>query len=171
MTTPIRSNIAIIMQRNSITKKLKIAVVLLILIFVISYAVFNSRIFIAGPQIHIESPQNGALISDSPLIHIKGNVENIAYLRLNGREIYTDESGVFEEALLLSNGYNIIQLVAKDRFDREEMAELQIVYSGEEIDFEERFEEAAPVGTTTLSDELDSVATSTPEENSATTSE
>ena len=42
--------------------------------------------------------------------------------------IYTDENGNFSETLLLQDGYNIIQFTAKDKFNREVMETLELVY-------------------------------------------
>ena len=38
---------------------------------------------------------------------------------MNGRPIYTDENGDFEEELILASGLNIIELKARSRFGRE----------------------------------------------------
>jgi len=121
------------MAHNQTSKIVRITVFAFLFLFVIGYAIFNSRIFIAGPQIEITSPQNGSLVEDSPLIQIEGVARNIAYLWLNNKEIYTDENGLFKESLLLHNDYNIIKITTKDRFEREITQKLQIVYSGPSI--------------------------------------
>lgn len=115
---------------------MKISAIILFVFGLIGYSLFNSRIFIAGPQITIQEPQNGALIEEKPLIEVSGLAENIAYLRLNGRQIYTDENSFFEEALLLNPGYNIIQLEAEDKFGRGIKKIIEVVYDGDFAELE-----------------------------------
>jgi hypothetical protein len=94
---------------------------LIILLFcgaiIFVYAFLNSRIFIAGPQIIIESPENGLVFSD-PLIEIVGKAINTSFIKLNNNQIYVDENGIFKEKLLLPPGISIISLTASDRFNR-----------------------------------------------------
>ena len=104
---------------------------------IVGYAVFNSRLFIEGPQIIIERPANGSTITDSPLIKIKGRAYNIAYLKLNSKPIFTDEEANFSESLLLQPGYNIIQITAEDKFGRQKTNKLELVYSGERKEINE----------------------------------
>lgn len=92
------------------------------------YTFFNYRIFIAGPQVFIETPISGSTITDSPLIKVKGASKNISYIEINGRQILTDENGIFDESFLLENGYNTIQIMALDKFDRSFSKTLKVVY-------------------------------------------
>ena len=94
----------------------------------ISYAIYNSRILIAGPQINISEPQNGTTITESPLIRVKGTAQNIAFIDINDRMINVDENALFDEPILLYPGYNIIKISAKDKFDREIEEFLEIIY-------------------------------------------
>lgn len=98
-----------------------------IVILILGYAVFAARDFVKGPSITIESPQNGTTSTES-LIDIHGSVKNISFLTLNGNKIFTDEAGVFTEQVLLSYGYNIMTLEAKDRFGRTVEKTLQLIY-------------------------------------------
>jgi len=116
------------MTRYRTSLVIKVIAIVLSLLAVVSYILFNSRIFIAGPKIDIKSPENGALIEDSALIHVEGQAQNIAYLWFNSRSIYTDENGNFKESLLLHPGYNIIQISAKDKFNRKTTETLEVVY-------------------------------------------
>ncbi|HRY30891.1 MAG TPA: hypothetical protein P5328_00665 [Candidatus Paceibacterota bacterium] len=115
------------MSRNKTALIAKAAAGIIVVMVVIGYAIFNSRLFIEGPRIIIESPQNGGVF-DAPLIKITGKALNISYLELDGRQIYTEENYSFSESLLLHPGYNIIQLVAKDKFGRGTEESLQLMY-------------------------------------------
>ena len=92
-----------------------------------AYAYFQSREYIRGPLLTIDEPINGA-VSATSLMPMRGKALNISFLTLNGRQIFTDEQGRFEESLLLSEGYSIMTLEAKDRFGHTETRRLELVY-------------------------------------------
>ena len=79
------------------------------------YFSFRFQGFWQGPQIIIDFPEEGATIGNSH-IAVRGRVYDAAKIELNGRPIYVDESGNFEEELILSAGLNIIELKADGRF-------------------------------------------------------
>ena len=105
---------------------LKIVWVISIIIFVL-YGVFNARSFILGPRIEIIEP-TADLITETPLLYIRGIAKNTSFLDLNNRSIYTNKEGYFEDKLLLSKGYNIIQIKGRDRFKNETTKEFRIYY-------------------------------------------
>jgi len=98
---------------------------------VLFYAYLQSRAIIAGPQIVLESPQNGITATTS-LLAIRGTITNAKETTLNGRTLFIDLKGNFSEQLLLAPGYNIIELTAKDTKGREVKRVLEIVYDEEE---------------------------------------
>lgn len=103
---------------------------IIILCLIIGYAVFNSRIFIAGPQIHITSPQNGDTVADYPLISLEGTALHISSIAANDRVFSINSNGSFRESLLLRPGYNIILLVANDKFGRSVEDKIELFYNG-----------------------------------------
>ncbi len=117
-------------QKNMVDKNkiiIKIAVGLILFIIVAGYSYYEMRNFLAGPKIEIISPKDGELKNQS-LINIKGTAKNISKLFLNDRQIFTDEKGVFNEELLLSLGYNIIEIKAEDKFNREIKKTARVTY-------------------------------------------
>ena len=86
----------------------------------------RSAAFIIGPTLTVSSPRDGETLK-KPVVLLRGTAERIAELTVNGRKIFTDEEGVFSDSLLLLPGYNIITVVAKDRFDREEKKTLHVI--------------------------------------------
>ena len=86
----------------------------LLVLFIVGYSGFTAKRIFEGPKITIESPIDGATMSNS-LILVSGTTKNALSLTLNGRLIAIDTTGRFQEQLLLSYGYNIIELVATDR--------------------------------------------------------
>ncbi len=91
------------------------------------YAYFQSREYLQGPVLTIDEPLSGSL-STTSLIALHGTAKNVAFLTLNGRQIFTDELGRFSESLLLSEGYSIMTLEAKDRFGHTKTKKLELVY-------------------------------------------
>lgn len=102
------------MARNG-TQIAKISLLSFLGLVIIGYTAFQANKIIRGPIINIDFPKNGSTIN-STLVEISGTAKNIAYINLNDRKIYTDIDGHFKEELLLSPGYNIIKLDARDKF-------------------------------------------------------
>ncbi len=98
----------------------------LIALIIVGYAVNRSAAFIAGPVLSVDFPTNGETL-EKPVVLLRGYAENIASLTVNGRRIFTNEEGTFRDSLLLLPGYNVITVVAKDRFDRETKKVLHVI--------------------------------------------
>ncbi|MDO8555002.1 MAG: hypothetical protein Q7R75_00330 [bacterium] len=105
---------------------LKISTIVLSFILLVAYFIFGARSYILGPELFIAKPSNGGTVNDSFLV-IKGNVSRAALLWINDQSIVADKNGAFEESLLLSKGYNIIGVTAKDKFGRYVNKKLEIV--------------------------------------------
>ena len=110
---------------------IKFSLVAVIIAAVLAYVFFNTRIFIAGPQIIIESPVTGMSTSES-LIQIKGQVLHSSFISINDRAISVNDEGYFTEQLLLLDGYNVVIIKAKDKFERQVTKKLDLVYNREE---------------------------------------
>jgi hypothetical protein len=93
----------------------------------IAYTIFQARFILTGPQITFSSEI--ASIQTERVVTLEGNTANIVKLTLNGREIYTDKSGYFKEALVLENGYTIATLEAHDRYGRSREVTKTFVYT------------------------------------------
>ena len=115
------------MPLNSSSKTaLTLVFSLFLIVVVLGYAIFSARHLIQGPQINVTSLKDGDVVTD-PFVTIKGTTENINYISLNDRQIYIDSEGNFTEKLLLYDGYNIIKLYGKDKFNREKNLVLRIM--------------------------------------------
>jgi hypothetical protein len=99
-----------------------------LILAIVGYTGYQIKDWRTGPTVDITTPQAGThQTPSSPLVTIKGKAERIAYLHLNGRQIYTDPDGTFKESLLLSPGYNIITVSAKDKFNRTTEKRLELI--------------------------------------------
>jgi hypothetical protein len=94
-----------------------LGLVLLFVGTVFSYSYIKSKNLINGPGITIISPTNGSATEES-VMFIEGQAVNINSISLNGRSIFVDEKGYFNEATVLSVGHNKIKIEAKDKFGR-----------------------------------------------------
>jgi hypothetical protein len=106
---------------------LVIFLILLLLSIILGYSYYISRNIIRGPEIIVESPTNGETLDDQ-LIELSGYTINSSNLTVNGRKVFTDDKGNFKEKLLLSYGYNIIEIKAEDRFKRSSSKNLQLLF-------------------------------------------
>ncbi|MDP2665840.1 MAG: hypothetical protein Q8P23_04415 [bacterium] len=95
----------------------KQALLIIFFILLASYSIFQARTLLVGPQVWIESPQDGETV-ENPLVVIKGQAKNIAWISLNDRQIFTDENGRWSEKLIVSKGISIMTVRARDRFGR-----------------------------------------------------
>jgi hypothetical protein len=100
----------------SIERYLKVGFGILLGVFFLTYAVYQARNLIQGPTILLSLEP--ASIQEERAVTLTGVARNVVVLRLNGREIHTNEAGVFEHTLTLENGYTIMTLEALDRYGR-----------------------------------------------------
>ncbi len=93
----------------------------------ILYVLWQARFLIAGPQITLaEEPPR---VSNERFITLRGEARNITTITLNGRQIFTDPYGHFNEALVLENGYTIATIAATDRYGRTTSLERSFMYT------------------------------------------
>src|SRR3989344_3005573 len=105
----------------------RFGIIAIVLFGIIGYSLFEARFLIEGPIVTVTGPKEGE-VATSSLIEITGKAQNISDISLNDRKIFIDEEGHFSEQLLLSYGYNILTLKAKNRFGRETKKVLEVVY-------------------------------------------
>lgn len=113
---------------NKVPQIIKVLPAILVIVLIGGYIIFNTRIFIKGPQLSISTPQNG-LVMDEKLTHIKGETHNTSFISINDRAISVDEKGNFNSPILLHEGNNYIVIKANDRFDRQVTETLNLVYN------------------------------------------
>ena len=102
--------------RITLRTLLGILIGLLVFAVLIGYVGYQARFLIIGPQImlHADPP----LSTEQNTITFAGSTANITHLRLNGRQIFTDQDGHFSELVVLTPGVNIITIEAEDRYGR-----------------------------------------------------
>ncbi|MEK7175976.1 MAG: hypothetical protein AAB695_01205 [Patescibacteria group bacterium] len=91
------------------------------------YIIFQARFLILGPQVWINYPKDGEVVASS-VITMSGVARNAAWLTLNGRQIFTNENGLWSEKLIVLPGLSIMAVKARDRFGRESEERVRIIY-------------------------------------------
>jgi len=114
-----------------LSKRKALIVCTIVVLLFGAYLYRQTKNLLLGPNIKVTSPLSGTTV-DENLITLTGRVKRIDHLFLNDGKIFTDESGRFDEKLLLSAGYNLIQIEAKDRFGRETQEVIELVYEPQE---------------------------------------
>ena len=92
------------------------------------YVVFQARFIIFGPQVIIETPRDGEVVTSS-MITVSGQAKNAAWLSLNDSQIFTDEKGAWNEKLIVSEGTSIMTVRVRDRFGREKETSITITFN------------------------------------------
>ncbi len=105
---------------------IKAAIIGAFALVILFYAYYQTRNLISGPVIEVSSPQNGQTFTEA-LVEIVGRAKNAVKITLDDRPIFIDESGNFREKLLLSRGYNIIDLKAEDKFGEKTQKILEVI--------------------------------------------
>jgi hypothetical protein len=98
----------------------------LVALIILGYATYASHGFIKGPTVSILQPKES--IFSTSTVSIVGKADRIKTLNLNGRAIFIDEQGNFTETVLLSPGYNVETIEARDKFGRVQYTLLPMTY-------------------------------------------
>lgn len=106
---------------------IKYLIIVCSMVLLVCYGFFNARNLIMGPSIQIFTPSEESE-TDQNLVSIKGKVKNMTYLSLNERPVYADKNGYFEEKVLLSPGFNILEFKIRDRFKEEVKKTIKVYY-------------------------------------------
>ncbi len=105
----------------------RVLITILFVFVIVGYSVFQAHNIMTGPEIALASSQTGEVVTD-PTFNINGKAKNISFISVDDRPIYIDESGQFNEKLLLYPGYNIIRIYARDKFGTETEKKIELVY-------------------------------------------
>jgi hypothetical protein len=102
-------------------------IIVILMCMLVSYGLFNARNLLIGPTIEIFKPAQNTETSEN-VFTVNGRGQNIAYISVNEKPISINTEGLFEEKILLSPGSNIIEIKARDRFQKEIKKIITIYY-------------------------------------------
>jgi len=110
--------------KEGVTKRFFIAIFVLALI----YGLFESRGIAGLYQFKIFTPKSGE-VTENPL-YIEGKSSKAKEIFINGNLISTQKDGFFKDVLYLSEGYNVVELVAINKYGRKKIKYLYLYYNG-----------------------------------------
>ena len=96
---------------------MKRLLIIIALMAIVGYGVFEARRIIAGPSLSIDSPLDGSATSTT-LVTVVGRVQNISFLTINDKPASADEEGQFVYRYSPPMGYTALTARATDRFGR-----------------------------------------------------
>ena len=102
------------------------SIIATVVVILAGYTTWQARLLLTGPVIEItEIPPT---VQHDREVEIAGYASNITGITLNGKNIYTDKNGYFQEDVILENGYTVITLEGKDRYGRTSSVVKEFVY-------------------------------------------
>lgn len=87
---------------------------------------FNMRDLLIGAPIEVSATSDGATLS-SPILPISGTARHARTLEINGRQVAVDRAGKFSDEILLSPGYNIVEVALQDQFGKKKVKTYHVV--------------------------------------------
>ena len=78
------------------------------------YMYYQFRFFVTNPSVFITEPSSDFITGDR-YIYVKGKTNDNSVLTLNGRPLYINEAGEFNERVNLANGLNALEFEAQNK--------------------------------------------------------
>lgn len=101
---------------TSLGFKIRTSVIFFLLLFIVGFSFSRTSDLRNGVRLTVEGVINGSMLND-PLVTLHGIAKHATVLEINGKSIQIDQKGFFSDTILLSPGYSIITVHAKDKFD------------------------------------------------------
>lgn len=114
------------MSRISLREIVIYGLVAILGIVMLGYFLYQARLLLLGPQLTLEN--DPTVVQHEKVVPLIGSARNITRITLNGRPIFTNPDGYFEEALVLENGYTVATIRAQDRYGRTTEITREFVY-------------------------------------------
>jgi len=102
----------------------------LVVCSVLALVFTNMRDVIFGTPLSVSVAGDGSTLSSS-FLPLTGNAKHAKDIRINGRSIAIDREGNFTDAVILSPGYNTINISLRDQFGKQKNRTYQFVYTPE----------------------------------------
>lgn len=107
-------------------KKITWSIIIIIIVFVVGYLIYQLDFLIAAPMLSLEYPSEDISINRSS-IEISGLTDYTAKLTLNGQQIFVEKDGRFRQEINLSPGVNTLKIESENRFGKKTEITRQIV--------------------------------------------
>lgn len=86
----------------------------------------NTKDAIFGTTLSVREIKDGTTVTTA-FMPLHGSARHASELRINGREVAFDRSGAFSDGVLLSPGYNILDIAVTDKFGKHSTKSYRIV--------------------------------------------
>ncbi len=106
----------------------KAALFIVVAFGILGLVVNNMRDRILGTPLIVTTASDGATV-ESPFLPISGFARHAREILINGRPIAVTREGTFNDEVVLSKGYNIVEIALKDQFGNQKIKTYQIVVS------------------------------------------
>lgn len=113
------------MHRKKINKK--VAVVIMLAVFVLSYVAFRIQAYFGEPYFVLENLTDNMVVAEQSFT-IRGKINIRDQIMLNGEQVYPNEKGVFEKKIQLQPGFNALSFKIKKFLGKEYTIDKQIFY-------------------------------------------
>ena len=97
-------------------------------IAIFALIIWNIRDRVFGAPLSIATARDGSTIQDT-ILPIAGNARHARELTINGRRVTIDRAGNFDDQIVLSPGYNIVEIASTDQFGKTKQKVYQYVFS------------------------------------------
>ena len=98
-------------------KLLKFTSLTLLFVIIFGYGIWKGRDLIFGIQLTVSGVQNNETTT-SPVLSLSGVAYHAVQIIVDGRTVSVEENGTWQDSVALMNGYNVISVSAKDKFNR-----------------------------------------------------
>lgn len=109
-------------------KRIILGLFILFLILVAWYFWHEICFLIKAPELEVYQPLADVTVNQENF-EVSGKTNPVAYLTVNGQEVYIDKEGNFKKEINLSNGVNIIKIETKNRFGKTSTIIRRIIYT------------------------------------------
>lgn len=91
---------------------------LLGIVAVFGLVFYNTKDIFLGAPLSVVTVKDGTTVTES-FLPISGVAKNSSSVSINGRVVAVAKDGAFSDGVVLSPGYNIIEIAEQDRFGKE----------------------------------------------------
>ena len=117
------------MKKNTLS--LVTALAVLVILGVLGFALGNMHDLLFGSPLTVNSIKDGATLKDG-FLPIIGNTKHSKNISLNGRSLFVDREGNFIDGIILSPGYNVVEIATLNQFGKEKIKTYHLVLDVDE---------------------------------------
>jgi len=103
------------------------AVIAFLVILFLGYLIYQYTRFSSPPDLLVSQPQED-MVTEIPEVDVFGVASKDARLFINGKEITLGEGGEFLEKVPLSEGMNLINIIAENKFEKQTKKTFKVIY-------------------------------------------